>query len=123
MPENYLKVKEDGCPIIFLDKVKAEEDFVASYADVESLFETPQYKAYKAQYDNLKTLKDQGETHTSTGVPINDAMKKLQGQMLLNRVNSMNKNTNEFAYALMNINREAKKNPGLLKSIGISYSS
>lgn len=102
-----------------LDKVKAEEDFVASYADVESLFETPQYKAYKAQYDNLKTLKDQGETRTSTGVPINDAMKKLQGQMLLNRANSMNKNTNEFAYALMNINREAKKNPGLLKSIGI----
>ena len=45
---------------------------------------------------NLKTLKDQGETRTSTGVPINDAMKKLQGQMLLNRANSMNKNTNEF---------------------------
>ena len=22
LPENYLKVKEDGCPIIFLDKVK-----------------------------------------------------------------------------------------------------
>lgn len=116
---NAAKTWATGGVSAILDKVKAEEDFVGAYADVESLFETPQYKAYKAQYDNLKTLKDQGETRTSTGVPIDDAMKKLQGQMLLNRANSMNKNTNEFAYALMNINREAKKNPDLLKSIGI----
>lgn len=103
-----------------LDKVKAEEDFTNSYSDVESLFETPQYKSYKAQLDNLKTLRDQGEKVTSTGVDINEAIKKLNGQMLYNRVSSMSKNTNEFAYAMMNINKEAKKNPGLLKSIGIS---
>lgn len=104
-----------------MGKVKFEENFKNSYKDYEAIYETPNYKAMKAQLERYEALKASGVT-TYEGQNVVDAIDELKGSMLKSRMESIRKNEQSAAYAMYNITRLAKQNREYAKSVGINVS-
>lgn len=101
-----------------VDKVNSAQELKDLYGEFESLFSGPAYTQKKNQLSEYKALKAAGVT-TKDGENIDTLIKRLEGSMLGDRIKSITKNTNGYAYSLKQIADYAKKKPDLMSEIGI----
>ncbi len=101
-----------------VDRVNYAQSIKDSFGDFESLFSSVAYNQKKSQLDELKALQTAGVS-MKDGQRVDEMIKKLEGSMLGDRIKSITKNTQGYAYNLKQIADAAKKKPELMQEIGL----